>query len=203
MKILRLTTPSSSPTSLSSTLQGDSSAARILELHPDSSLIPEGRPMFFPDLGDSWQAFFYLAVRINRLGKRISTRFAYRYYDALALAVAISPGTTADSDFSDLLPSAGWLNVLDNSITHGPWSTPTLSTFSDITAAITSTTATDLPSVHLSAEGLDIDRAVSLCSRYTTLRTGDIILLPLGAALPLIPRTRIIADPALLNLKIV
>lgn len=180
-------------------------ATHCLHLHPDSALIPEGRPMFFPDLGDSWVALFYLAVRINRLGKRISTRFASRYYDAFALAVRISPEELTDN-LSEVTGSAlagGWLDVLDNSITHGPWIPPAISSFSDITVAVTSSTAIDLPSVHLSAEGIDIDQAINLCSRFTTLRTGDIILLPLAGSLPLLPRTRLTASPALLNLKIV
>ena len=182
-------------------------SATDLHLHPDSALIPEGRPMFYPDIHDSWEARFYLAIRINRLGKRISARFASRYYDAVALAVRIVPKECTGNSYetTDTPLAGGWLDALDNSITHGQWIPPTPDTFSDITVTINSTTATGLPSVNISAATTDIgiDEAVNLCSRYTTLRTGDIILLPLGSALPLLPRTRLTASSDLLNLKVV
>lgn len=158
--------------------------------------------MFYPDFADGWQAHFHLAVRINRLGKSVSRKFAPRYYDAVAPAMFIAPSAP------DLCTS-GWLNAMDNSITHGAWTAPDSPL--RLTVSISSSSAAPL-SVTLDSTDIDIPGAIVECSRITTLRTGDIILLPLSgspdvsraAALPLRPRSRITSSPPdLLNVKIV
>ena len=55
-----------------------------LEFHPDSALVLQGRPLFMPEEGEGWQAQICLAVKISRLGKNISEKFAPRYYDAVS-----------------------------------------------------------------------------------------------------------------------
>lgn len=198
MKILRLT---GSPLSL--------------QLHPDSTLLPDGRPMFYPDFGSHWQAEFYKAVRISRLGKRIARRFASRYYDAIALALVITPSHVSDgSDLSDgsehpclsdrstdsPTPYPGWLNVLDNSITHGNWTAP-----GEVTAATVTVVSGDRTigtPVEVPMQPTDIDMVIERLSLHTTLRTGDLILLPTAVTIPLTPRSRVIA-PGLINVKVV
>ena len=171
---------------------------REIELHPDSAMLLEGRPMFYPDFGEEWHGDMYLAVRINRLGKRISRKFAPRYYDGISLAVVISPTPSADNT---ALTESGWMNILDNSITHGRWVAP-----GQLDGATVSIEAggESLPTpVTVDTQGIDVDGAVEICSRYTTLRTGDIILLPLARSIALSPKSRIVASDGLLNVKVV
>ncbi|MDE6378819.1 MAG: hypothetical protein K2K72_08755 [Duncaniella sp.] len=189
-----------------------------LELHPDSALLPDGRPMFYPDFGSSWQAEFYTAVRISRLGKGIAPRFASRYYDALTLAMVISPSELSDSsELSELsdsshlsnsshlsdsspLPYPGWLNALDNSITHGSWTVPGEVSSATVSVVSGSETVGNPVEISMSIDG--IDAVIERLSLHTTLRNGDLILLPTCVTIPLTPRTRIIA-PDILNVKIV
>lgn len=53
-------------------------------LIPDSSLLKSGKPFFIPDENDSFRAMPSLAVKICRLGKGISPKFAGRYYNEFA-----------------------------------------------------------------------------------------------------------------------
>ncbi|MGN0086250.1 MAG: fumarylacetoacetate hydrolase family protein [Alloprevotella sp.] len=52
----------------------------------DTALLLHGRPFFVPDYAEPCTATCHLALRISRLGKCISERFAHRYYDALTVA---------------------------------------------------------------------------------------------------------------------
>lgn len=134
-----------------------------LEFHPDSALVLQGRPLFMPEEGEGWQAQICLAVKISRLGKNISEKFAPRYYDGISFAMRLT------------LPSAPELASviagMDSGIVHGQWldaakaSTP---------MAVTAGGA----EIRLAPQAAVIDRAISMISCYTTLKIGDMILLP-------------------------
>lgn len=175
-----------------------------VDFHPDSALLLTGRPFFYPDFGGDWEGRLYLAVRINRLGKGVSLKFAPRYYDAITLALHIIPAGYTFEDYNDspnkVIPR-GILSGLDNSITHGEWmEMDKLNLLPDVSVnGIDRTLAIPSPD--------DISQAVSHVSVHTTIRTGDILLLPVDtAALPVKPRTRIAisnGSHTILNVKIV
>lgn len=53
----------------------------------DSALANAGKPFFIPSFADKFVASPVVAVKINRLGKSIESRFAERYYSEIAPAV--------------------------------------------------------------------------------------------------------------------
>ena len=53
----------------------------------DSSLLTGGRPFFIPDFTERCEYETELVVRISRLGRSISPRFAHRYYDAVTVGI--------------------------------------------------------------------------------------------------------------------
>lgn len=165
-----------------------------IDFHPDSALLLPGRPLFYPDFAGEWMARVYLAVHINRLGKSVSEKFAPRYYDSMSLGMTFEP-----TEPGKLAP--GVLSGLDSSITHGEWFAPEAMLAMKSVSIGEEMTGIALPSLD------EVNRAVARISVYTTLRMGDIILLPLDAApLPLAPRTRLCisgSDTEIINLKIV
>lgn len=168
-----------------------------IDFHPDSALLLPGRPLFYPDFGGDWHARLFLAIRINRLGKSVSEKFAPRYYDSFSLALHFIP-----VDHSAMLP--GVLSGLDSSITHGAWLPVT-----QLAGNITVTTDCQppcSPDFTLPSE-TEVNRAIARVSTYTTLRMGDILLMPLPLSpLPLSPRTHVAlsaADTEIISLKIV
>lgn len=168
-----------------------------IDFHPDSALLLPGRPLFYPDFAGDWHACLFLAVRINRLGKSVSEKFAPRYYDSFSLGLHFTP-----VDSSAMLP--GVLSGLDSSITHGTWVPVT-----QLSGHITVTADGQppfTPGFTLPSEA-EVNRAIARISTYTTLRMGDILLLPLPMEpVALSPRTHLILSVAgseIIDLKIV
>ncbi|MDY5432562.1 fumarylacetoacetate hydrolase family protein [Bacteroides pyogenes] len=59
----------------------------VIFMKPDSAILKDGKPFFIPDFSKEVHYETELVVRINRLGKNISSRFAHRYYDALTVGI--------------------------------------------------------------------------------------------------------------------
>lgn len=53
----------------------------------DSALLKDGKPFFIPDFTEQCEYETELVVRVCRLGKNISPRFAHRYYDAVTVGI--------------------------------------------------------------------------------------------------------------------
>lgn len=59
----------------------------VIFMKPDSAIIQKGKPFFLPDFSQRVDYETELVVRICRLGKHISKRFASRYYDAVTVGI--------------------------------------------------------------------------------------------------------------------
>lgn len=59
----------------------------VIFMKPDSALLKDSKPFFIPDFCKQVDYETELVVRINRLGKNISERFASRYYDAVTVGI--------------------------------------------------------------------------------------------------------------------
>lgn len=59
----------------------------VIFMKPDSAILKDGKPFFIPDFSKEVHYETELVVRINRLGKNISSRFANRYYDAVTVGI--------------------------------------------------------------------------------------------------------------------
>lgn len=63
------------------------SESPVLSVLPDTAVLKDGRPFFIPDFAEPCSMQAHLVVRISRLGRSISSRFASRYYDAATVGV--------------------------------------------------------------------------------------------------------------------
>lgn len=54
---------------------------------PESALLKDGKPFFFPDFTTHIEAKFQMAARVCKVGKNIEERFAHRYYQEVGMAV--------------------------------------------------------------------------------------------------------------------
>ena len=57
---------------------------------PDTALLKDGKPFFIPDFANPCTIQGHLVVRICRLGRSISERFAHRYYDAVTVGATFT-----------------------------------------------------------------------------------------------------------------
>ena len=73
----------------------------------DTALTKDGKPFFIPDFASPCTFQMSLVLRISRLGRSISPRFAHRYYDALTVGVMFTVRTC--------------LNTVSATLFHGKW----------------------------------------------------------------------------------
>ena len=64
--------------------------APVFFMKPDSSILKGNKVFFIPDWTDNLQYELEVVYRISRLGKHIQKKFAYRYYDAVALGLDLT-----------------------------------------------------------------------------------------------------------------
>lgn len=57
----------------------------VLFMKPDSALLKNNKPFFLPDFSEEIHYETELIVKIDRLGKNISEKFASRYYSSVGL----------------------------------------------------------------------------------------------------------------------
>ncbi|MBO4621286.1 MAG: fumarylacetoacetate hydrolase family protein [Paludibacteraceae bacterium] len=143
---------------------------KSLILKGDSALLVNRKPFFIPDETQQPVAFPALALRVSRLGKHIAPRFANRYYDAVAPALDIQ---AVDMRAQAIANGEPWTSAvsLDGSFPLGEWTTQKANW-------IFWTNGTDEKKFAVTDE--QIAEAVSLVSKYMTIRQGDIIFLQLN-----------------------
>lgn len=60
----------------------------VVQTLPETAMLKDGRPFFIPDYADPCSVRPALVLRISRLGRYVSERFARRYYDAVTVGAA-------------------------------------------------------------------------------------------------------------------
>ena len=156
--------------------------APLVFLKPDSAILKNNKPFYIPAFTQELHYETALIVRINRLGKNISSRFAHRYYAEIGLGVDFTA-----RDLQQKLKAAG-----------EPWE---LSKAFDSSAVIGDfVPVAELGDVRNIPFRLDIDKKtvqkgnsadmifsideiIAYVSRFFTLKIGDIIFTgtPAGA----------------------
>ena len=143
---------------------------KALLLKGDSALLVNRKPFFIPDETSAPVAYPALALRVCRLGKTIAPRYADRYYDALAPALDIQALDMLEQAKANGEP---WTTAisLDGSFPLGEWS--------EEHEAHGTYETNGTNKLALEATEDEIREAVSLVSRYMTIRQGDVIYLQL------------------------
>lgn len=59
----------------------------VIFMKPDTALIRNGNPFFIPDFSQRIEYETEIVVKISRLGKSISEKFAHRYYDEITVGI--------------------------------------------------------------------------------------------------------------------
>lgn len=146
----------------------------VIFMKPDSALLKDSKPFFIPDFSDRIEYETELVVRINRLGKNISERFAHRYYDAVTVGIDFTARDLQNRFRSEGKP---WelCKGFDNSAAIGDWiSIDKVKDIQDI-------------NFHLDIDGntvqsgctrdmlFGVDKIIAYVSQFCTLKIGDLI----------------------------
>jgi len=59
----------------------------IFFLKPDTALIRNNQPFFYPDFSSDIQYEVEIVIKFNRLGKNIAEKFAHRYYSEIGIGI--------------------------------------------------------------------------------------------------------------------
>ena len=62
----------------------------VVFLKPDSSILKNNKPFFLPGFSDNIHYEVEVVIKISKLGKGISAKFASRYFDELTLGIDIT-----------------------------------------------------------------------------------------------------------------
>lgn len=149
---------------------------------PDSCMIRSGKPFFIPEFDDEFRPYISLAVRINRLGKCVASKFADRYWNEITLGVSIRGEKTLAELRKNGLPWSEAL-VFDRSLIIGDF--VSRDDFREEGGFIAEYGDNQLI-IDDSMLEADIDEAITIVSRNNTIKQGDIILtglLPMPSAL--------------------
>lgn len=146
----------------------------VIFMKPDSALLKDSKPFFIPDFCQQVDYETELVVRINRLGKNISKRFAHRYYDAVTVGIDF---TARDLQRKFRAEGKPWelCKGFDNSAAIGDWIP--VDKFADIQHI----------SFHLDIDGktvqqgntqdmlFKVDQIIAYVSQFCTLKIGDML----------------------------
>lgn len=141
---------------------------------PESSLNRDGKPFFVPDFAERFDYETEIVVKINKLGKNIAERFAYRYYDELTVGIDFTA-----RDLQEKLKEKGL-----------PWDI--CKGFDGAAAIGEFVNKSELPDIQnlnfrLDVDGrtvqkgwtgdmiFTVDKIISYVSKFFTLKTGDLI----------------------------
>lgn len=146
----------------------------VIFLKPETSIINKKHPFFIPNFSKDIQYEVEILVKINRLGKAISTEFSHKYYNHIGLGIDFTA-----RDIQNILKNKGlpWekSKAFDGSALIGNW--------------INKSEIPDLNNINFNLEKngnivqvgntskmlWNIDELISEISKYFTLKIGDII----------------------------
>lgn len=137
-----------------------------ISIIPDSAMIRDGKPFFIPGFSQKWEFQASIAFRVKRLGKKISSRFAHRYYDAIALAVNTIPIDV----ISNGQPISATYNAFDGAFIIGDWIE-----LNQLNECHTLKINLDGKEIEIDMTHLAIDDTIASISQFITLKIGDII----------------------------
>lgn len=147
----------------------------VFFMKPDTALLPKRNPVYIPDFTKDMHYECEIVVRINRLGKNISEKFAHRYYDEIGIGIDFTARDVQQKCKEKGLP---WEKA--KAFDH---SAPVGEKFISV-SEIVDLNALDF---HLEKNGeivqkgntkdmiFTIDQLISYVSHYTTLKIGDLL----------------------------
>jgi 2-keto-4-pentenoate hydratase/2-oxohepta-3-ene-1,7-dioic acid hydratase in catechol pathway len=146
----------------------------VFFLKPDSSLLINNNPFFYPDFSKDIQYETEIVIKISKLGKGIQKQFAHRYYNEISVGIDFTA-----RDLQNICKKEGhpWeiAKAFDQAAVLGKF--------------VPKTSLPDLSSVHFQLELnervvqngntkdllFSFDELISYVSNFMTLKTGDLI----------------------------
>ncbi|MBF10660.1 MAG: 2-hydroxyhepta-2,4-diene-1,7-dioate isomerase [Flavobacteriaceae bacterium] len=146
----------------------------ILFLKPETSIIHKSQPFFIPHFSSNIDYEVEVLIRINRIGKHIQPKFAYKYYQEISLGIDFTARTLQNKLKENGLP---WekAKAFDGSALIGEWiSKSEYKDLNDLNFSL-ELNGTEVQKGNTSNMLWKINDLISYISTYFTLKIGDII----------------------------
>jgi 2-keto-4-pentenoate hydratase/2-oxohepta-3-ene-1,7-dioic acid hydratase in catechol pathway len=146
----------------------------VVFLKPDSALLKNNKPFFLPDFSSNIQYEVEIVVKITKLGKGISAKYAPRYYDELTLGIDI---TARDIQSRNAKAGLPWelSKCFDGAAPVGRFiPVSSIKDVLDLDFRLEINRMTVQKS-NSSDMIFNINKIIEYVSRYFTLKTGDLI----------------------------
>ena len=148
--------------------------APVFFMKPDSSILRDGSPFFYPEFTKDLHYECEIVVKINKLGKNISEKFAHTYYDEIGLGIDFTARDLQGEAKSKGLPweigkafdnsafiSKKWINKADLDLENISFSLTQNGT------TVQNGSSSDLI--------FSFDKIIAYISQFVTLKIGDLI----------------------------
>ncbi len=149
-------------------------SAPVFFMKPDSSILRDGSPFFYPEFTKDLHYECEIVVKINKLGKNISEKFAHTYYDEIGLGIDFTARDLQGEAKSKGLPweigkafdnsafiSKKWINKADLDLENISFSLTQNGT------TVQNGSTADLI--------FSFDKIIAYISQFVTLKIGDLI----------------------------
>lgn len=148
-------------------------AVPMIFMKPDSAIIKNGKHFYVPDFLGRVDYEAEIVVRINKLGKSIPARFAYRYYDAITVGIDF---TARDMQRAFIEAGAPWelSKGFDGSAVLGEFRPVEQYDINDVPFSLTIDDKI-AQSASTAQMLFKVDEIIAYISRFCTLKTGDLI----------------------------
>jgi len=155
-------------------LNNDVPTKPVFFLKPDSALVIDNRPFFYPDFSTNVHHELEVVIRIDRLGRSIEEKFAGRYFSEIGLGVDFTARDLQDEQkqkglpweiakgFDYSAPVSGFFPVSRYKDIHN------LSFHLDLNGKTVQEGSTSLMI-------FSFEKIIAYVSRFMTLKTGDLI----------------------------
>ncbi|MBL18948.1 MAG: 2-hydroxyhepta-2,4-diene-1,7-dioate isomerase [Flavobacteriaceae bacterium] len=146
----------------------------VIFIKPDTAIAQPNLPFFIPEFSNELHHEVEVLLRINRVGKHIQSKFAYKYYDQIGLGIDF---TARDIQQQLKLEGLPWekAKAFDGSAFVGKWfDKSTLGDLGKLTFSLQKNGEV-VQAADTSLMLWSIDEIIAYVSKYFTLKIGDII----------------------------
>jgi 2-keto-4-pentenoate hydratase/2-oxohepta-3-ene-1,7-dioic acid hydratase in catechol pathway len=146
----------------------------VFFMKPDSSILRDGSPFFYPEFTKDLHFECEIVVKINKLGKNISEKFAHTYYDEIGLGIDFTARDLQGEAKSKGLP---WEigKAFDNSaFISKKWINKADLDLENISFSLTQN-GTTVQNGSTSDLIFSFDKVIAYISQFVTLKIGDLI----------------------------
>ncbi len=146
----------------------------VFFMKPDTALLPPHNPFFYPEFSNEIHYEAELVIRINKNGKHIAEKFAYKYYDEITVGIDF---TARDLQADCKKKGLPWeiAKAFDFSAPIGKFIP--LNIFKDKPAIPFGLKINDEWRQQGNSKNMifSFDRIIAYVSQFVTLRSGDLI----------------------------